>query len=553
MSRAGPRCRAATLGVLFLVSTATVRADTPAESPPGGLLGERLRAHIEFLADDLLAGRQPGTPGYDIAARYVASQFQQLGLQPAGAPGEGLAAYLQPVPLREALQVPGSARFRLHRDGDAREFVFLKEFYTGASRAWAESAVRAPLVFAGYGIQAPVLGHDDYAGLDVDGAVVVILAGQPAGFPSEEGAHFSSSQQKSRAAVAAGAVGMIQVYTPRSEARFPWSRLESIVGSPAMGWLEDDGTVHGALEELRGGALLHYTPAAALFEGAPLGLEEVLALDAEAQPVPTFSLTGEAELAQQSRHEVISSPNVAGFLPGSDPTLAQETVVYTAHLDHIGVVPGEGEGDRVNNGALDNAAGIAVMIETARRFVETEPPRRSVLFLAVTAEEKGLVGSEYFAVNPTAPAEDMVAVINLDMPVLVYDFADVIAFGADRSSLGPLVAAAASAEDTALTPDPWPEQNVFVRSDHYRFVEQGIPSVFLVTGVRSRDGDVVDPGTKFRQIHYHQPSDESTLPIDYAAAARFTRINHRIGEAVANDAARPRWNEGDFFGETFSP
>lgn len=524
-----------------------------ADEMDGGLAGERIRAHIEFLADDHLRGRQPGTPGYDIAANYVASQFRQLGLEPAGGDGD----YLQPVPLRQAWQVPDSAEFHYERDGERRAFRFVEEYFIGASRAYEESEVRAPLVFAGYGIDAPPLGHTDYADLDAEGKVVVILAGQPADFPSEEGAHFSSGREKIRAAAAAGAVGMIQVYTPRSERRFAWDRLETLVGMPSMGWLDGDGAVFGAPLQLRGGAFLHYDAAAELFEGAPASLEEVLALDEAAEPLPAFPLPGEVFLSQRSRHEVISSPNVAALLPGSDPLLADETVVYTAHLDHIGVLPGDDHEDAINNGAMDNAAGIAVMLETARRFIEKGAPRRSVLFLAVTAEEKGLVGSEYFAHHPTVAPGSMVGVVNLDMPVLVYDFADVIAFGAGHSSLGAVVEAAAASEDTALTPDPWPEQNIFVRSDHYRFVQQGIPSVFLVTGVNTRDGASTGEGMtiadKFRQEHYHQPSDESSLPIDYAAAARFTRINHRIGELIANDPERPRWNEGDFFGETFSP
>ncbi len=544
--------RAALVGAALLASIAAVASEAAAEAP-GGLSGERIRAHIEFLADDTLAGRQPGTPGYDIAANYVASQFRQLGLAPAG----GGDSYLQAVPLREAFQIPGSARLSHHREGATREFVFVEEFFTGASRAFEDSGVRAPLVFVGYGISAPALDHDDYAGIDVEGRIVVAFAGQPASFPSEEGAHFSSRTQKQRAAEAAGAVGAIQIYTPRAAQRFAWDRLESVVGAPAMGWLDAQGEVHGESEQIRGGALLHHEAADVLFEGAPLALAELIALDEAAEPLPVFALAGEAEFAQRSTHENITSPNVAALLPGADPLLGDEVVVYTAHLDHIGVLPGEGHEDAINNGALDNAAGIAVMLETARRFTEDEPPRRSVLFLAVTAEEKGLVGSEYFAHNPTVPREDLVAVVNLDMPMLLYDFADVIAFGASHSSLGEVVEVAAAAEDTALTPDPWPEQNIFVRSDHYRFVEQGIPSIFLVTGVNTRGGETVGEGMsiamKFREDHYHRPSDEPTLPIDYAAATRFVRINHGIGERIANTAARPTWHEGDFFGETFSP
>jgi Zn-dependent M28 family amino/carboxypeptidase len=233
--------------------------------------------------------------------------------------------------------------------------------------------------------------------------------------------------------------------------------------------------------------------------------------------------------------------------------LNAEFVVYTAHLDHIGELHGEAHGDAINNGALDNASGISVMLETARLFMEGPPPRRSILFLAVTAEEKGLVGSEYYALNPTVPVERMAGLVNLDMPLLLYDFGDVIAFGAEHSTLSEAVKQAAGEYGVKLTPDPFPEQNIFVRSDHYRFVQQGVPSVFLVTGTTSMDGETDTQAIfeGFLKDHYHRPSDDLNLPIDYRAAARFTRINARIGDILANSTDRPAWHEGNFFGETF--
>jgi Zn-dependent M28 family amino/carboxypeptidase len=194
------------------------------------------------------------------------------------------------------------------------------------------------------------------------------------------------------------------------------------------------------------------------------------------------------------------------------------------------------------------------MLETARLFAEGEPPRRSIMFVAVTAEEKGLVGSEYFAMNPTVSIDSIVSVVNLDMPVLLYDFGDVIAFGAEHSSMGDTVRSAAESYAIELSPDPFPEQNIFVRSDHYRFVQQGVPSVFLVTGMKSLD-DSVDTQLiyeGFLKKHYHRPSDDLKLPIHYGAAAKFTRINAKIGELIANDPIRPAWHEGDFFGRMFA-
>ncbi len=320
-----------------------------------------------------------------------------------------------------------------------------------------------------------------------------------------------------------------------------------------MGWITPGGEPHAAFPQLEIRAMVHYLAAGALFEGTAHSIETLVAIDEEGGRLPRFGLPGMISARQRSRHDLLTSPNVAGVLRGADPLLNDEYVVYMAHLDHIGELHGGGHDDAINNGALDNASGVAVLLETARMLAEGEKPRRSVLFLAVTAEEKGLVGSEYFARNPTVPVAAMVGAINLDMPLLLYDFGDVIAFGAEHSTLGESVRRAAGEFDTTLTPDPMPEENIFVRSDHYRFVQQGIPAVFLVTGPRARDGETDTQAIfkGFLKDHYHRPSDDLSLPIDYGAAARFTRINTRIGELLANDTARPEWHEGDFFGTTF--
>ena len=517
-------------------------------------LQSRLRAHIEFLADDLMLGRQPGTDGYNIAANYVASQFKQAGLQPAG----NEDSYFQQVPLKQALLVPGSAELILKHGEHSSSLVFAEQFYTSPSLAHSGSSIEAGLVFVGYGIDAPELDHRDYENIDVKGKVVVQFVGQPHDFPSEEGAHFASGMQKTLAAIRHGAVGIVIIHTPRAKQRHPWERVLSRVGTASMGWVNKDGRVYGQFDQIKGGAMIRHTAAGALFENAEHDLESLLVRDNVGEALASFELDGRIFLSQQSTHDDLMSPNVAALLPGSDPLLASEYVVYTAHLDHIGELPsGADEGaqeDLINNGALDNASGVSVMLETARLFKQGKPPRRSVLFIAVTGEEKGLVGSEYFAVNPTVPIGSIVSVVNLDMPLLLYDFADVIAFGAGHSSMGDSVREAAQSQGIELSPDPFPEQNIFVRSDHYRFVQQGVPSVFLVTGMKSLDSSVdTQPIFEgFLREHYHKPSDDLNLPISYGAAAKFTRINAKIGELIANDPIRPAWHEGDFFGRTYA-
>ncbi|TNF89322.1 MAG: M28 family peptidase [Gammaproteobacteria bacterium] len=540
-------------GLLLAVACAAASGAATASDPEqrDTRLEARLRAHIEFLASDLLRGRQPGTAGYDIAAAYVASQMAQAGLAPAGEQG----GWYQQVPLRRAYLVNESATMSARNGNQSAAFTFLEHFFTGPDVDAESSAVTAPTVFVGYGIEATELEHNDYQGLDVAGKIAVILSGMPAEFPSEEGAHFASYREKDRAAFAHGAVGVIRVHTPRRDRRVAWARYADRVGAPSMAWIGADGEPHAGAPDLQTNAILHHSAAAMLFHGAQHSLEELIALDEAGAPLPTFPLRAEVSAAQRSRHDALTSANVVGMLQGTDPRLNGEYLVYLAHLDHIGELAHAEEGaDGIHNGALDNASGISVMLETARIFAEGPGTGRSILFLAVTAEEKGLVGSEYFALNPTVPVDSMVGAVNLDMPLLLYDFGDVIAFGAEHSSLGPVVGRAAGEMGIELTPDPMPEENIFVRSDHYRFVQRGIPSVFLVTGPKARDG-VTDTGPIFQgflQKHYHKPSDDLSLPIHYGAAVRFTRINHRIGEIIANDPDRPAWVEGDFFGRTYA-
>lgn len=537
-------------GIALCFFILTVQADEGSDQQ----LQNRLRAHIEFLASDMMRGREPGSNGYNIAADYVVSQYRQMGLLPAGDDG----TYFQQVPLRQALLVPGSAELTIFNGEKSNQLVFVEQFFMGPSLVHTSADLEAGLVFVGYGIEAPELDHRDYAEIDAQGKFVVFFAGQPSDFPSEQGAHFASGNEKTKAAVRNGAAGIIVIHTPRAAKRSHWDRVKSRLGKPAMGWINSNGAVQGQFEQIQAKGMLSHTAAAIFFENAAIDLNTLIELDEAGEELVSFDLEGTVTMRQRSVHKDLYSPNVAAVVPGADPLLADEYVLYTAHLDHLGELHPDGiepgQKDLVNNGALDNASGVSVMLETARLFTEGNPPKRSILFVAVTAEEKGLVGSEYFAVNPTVPVDAIVSEINLDMPLLLYDFGDVIAFGAERSSLGDTVRGAAQSYGIELTPDPFPEQNIFVRSDHYRFVQQGIPSVFLVTGQRSLDGTV---NTKeifeaFLQQHYHKPSDDLNLPIHYGAAARFTRINAKIGEMISEERSRPSWHEGDFFGRTYA-
>jgi Zn-dependent M28 family amino/carboxypeptidase len=292
-----------------------------------------------------------------------------------------------------------------------------------------------------------------------------------------------------------------------------------------------------------------------VFAGAPRTLDAVLKEADKAGGKPKgFPLKTTARIQGESTASRITSPNVIAVLPGSDPALANEYVVLSAHLDHIGLAstkPGEpADKDRINNGALDNAAGIATMLEVARAMAEApDKPRRSIIFLASTGEEKGLIGADYYAQHPTVPAKAIVGNVDLDMPLLLYPFTDVIAFGADHSSLGPIVAAAVKPMGVKLSPDPMPQEGIFVRSDHYMFVRRGVPAVFLATGFAN--GGEKAWGA-FLSGAYHHPDDDMKQKIDWQAGARFAEANYRITRAMADADTPPLWNQGDFFGDTFA-
>ncbi len=540
-----PTAVAAALMLTALAATFSTQAATPAGQADPAIF----KAHMGFLADDLLEGRETGTRAYDIAARYVAAQFAQYGAAPKGDNG----SYLQAVPFKSGRIVPGSSVMEIVRKGGTEALVDLQDFAQGPSLSAAATDVTAPLVFVGYGITAPGFKHDDYAGMDVKGKIVVVLSGKPSTFPTEEGAHYGSNQLKRELAAQHGAVGIIALQTPRGEKAFPFAYVKQYANSLSMDWANAQG--HGAHDTpgIQGGAFLSMAAAAKLFSEVDTKVEAIYAAAEANQPLPRLDLKLSARLARKSTLGDVKSSNVAAFIEGSDPQLKNEYVLFSAHLDHLGTKP-EKKGDNIYNGAMDNAAGVAALLEMARLTAQMPvKPKRSLLFVAVTGEEKGLLGSDFYAHNPTVPLASIVANVNLDMPVLTYDFSSVIAFGADHSTLKAATTNAAARNKLTLVPDPWPDQGLFTRSDHYSFVRQGVPAISLATGTTSftageDGGKVFDT---FLHTHYHQPSDDMNLPINWTAATRFAQVNFDLGVEIANSPARVSWNKGDFFGDLF--
>ena len=507
-----------------------------------------IRAHMTFLASDLLQGREAGSVGFDIAANYVASQFAQLGLKPMG--GDG--SYFQKVPL-VASRLTEEGRFVVRgADGVAVPMVFGQDVTAlSAPGAPAERRVAAPMVFVGYGIVAPERGRDDYKGLDVKGKVVVVLTGAPSSYQTEERAYYGNRDTKRAAAAAHGAIALLSLRTPEDETRQPFAAIQRGWQGWSMTWRTPDGAPYAVAPLTVGLGLVSVQGAEKLFAGAPKTFAEVAAEAGKPKgSPPRFALATSIEVTLKAETRQIESVNVAGMIEGSDPRLKDEVVVLSAHLDHIGIGPPVA-GDAINNGALDNAAGVATTLEVARAFQQAgQRPRRSILFLTVTGEEKGLLGAQYFARNPTVGLGSMVANVDLDMPILFYDFTDVIAFGSDRSGIGPAVQRAAGRMGVALSPDPLPEEGLFTRSDHFRFVEVGVPAVFLMTGFQN-GGEAKFRG--FLNGCYHHPCDDLSQPIDYAVGAKFARLNYEITRELADGETRPKWVKGDFFGTKFAP
>jgi hypothetical protein len=523
--------------------------DEPVTSgdPLDGITKDRIYTHLAYLADDVLEGRLTGEPGFDMAAKYVSERFAEIGLEPGGDEG-----WYQQVPFQSYRVDTESVSMIVHRDSGDSELRYRDDYTMGADMVRSENSVRGELVYIGRAVHAPDYGYSDYGDIDVAGKILVGYSGGPDIIPGDERSFYSSSRTKYEEMIARGAVGYIGLRSRQSQANSPWERSKKAAGKKAsMTWIDLSGAPDGYYPELRGKASLSPAAATALLGGTPISFEETL--DAiEASTVASVPLGIEVTLARKSTHKQFSSPNVIGVIRGTDPELADEYIVYTAHLDHVGVGV-EVDGDDIYNGMYDNAMGTAIMIETARALA-AKPPRRSIMFIALVGEERGLLGSDYFAHYPTVPVDSIVANVNIDMPLFLYPLADIVAFGAEHSSLGAVADAAATAEGFVLTPDPIPEEGLFRRSDQYSFVRKGIPAIYLDPGFTSSDPDIDSEAlrTDHRHSHYHRPSDDLSRPIDWDSAVRFTRANARIGSAIANDDARPTWNEGDFFGDKFA-
>ncbi len=508
-----------------------------------------------FLSSDLLEGRATGTRAHEIAALWVATQMQAIGLEPAA--GEG--RWEQPVPLRAWRVDPEAAGLVVH--GPAQPPLRLardQDFVSLSDGDHAEVEMDGALAFVGYGISAPEYGYDDMKGVDLTGKIAVVLWGAPSSdrpnfFPPAPRAVYADRNGKMRRLAARGAAGVILVYTPEAEESLAWADFVRNARMEGMGWVEGarlgdgvDGLSARAVVSVRGLEKL------AVAAGVPGGAAGILE-KAEANRLVAQDWPVKVKLRSVAETRAARSANVLGILRGSDPALARETVVFTAHLDHLGI--GEPvEGDAVYNGAADNAVGVAVLLEVARAFAAMpRRPARSVLFAVVTGEEKGLVGSSFLATHPVVDPQGIVAAINVDAAPTAFPFDAAVARGAEHSTLGNPVRRAAHALGVDIVPDHAPRASAFVRSDQFSFVRQGVPSICVAPGRRpGMDEAEQERRSAWSRARYHTPRDEWDPAWLWEDTARFARLQFLLVLAVADDAARPAWNEGDFF-EQFVP
>ena len=485
--------------------------------------------HVQFLADDKLEGRNTGSEGHRQAAAYVAEQFERLGLIAAGTQG-----YTQPVKFQTRQIDEPNSSLALVRQGQTLPIELGKQAYFGLRTSPAPT-VKAAMVFVGYGLRVPEMKYDDLKGLKLRGKVVVMLSGAPKGWPGPLSAHVQSGDVRWEPLRKLGAIGLITI--PRVQT-VPWPRASAARLQASMTAIADEAGQQISLT-------FNPDQAEILFLGSGHTAKELLALAAAEQPLPKFELQGELAATISVKRGELDSPNVVAKLLGSHPKLKNEFIVISAHLDHLGKTTSFAD-DGIFNGALDNASGIAAMLEVARQLKSGKPLDRSVLFVAVTGEEKGLQGSRYFAQNPTVPAKQIVADCNMDMFMPLHPLKFLTLLGIDESTLGDTARLVAKEFDLPILPDPIPEQRRFIRSDQYSFIRAGIPSLAFKFGYEKGSPEE-NLQSEWLKTRYHAVSDDLQQPIDIPAAGRFTEYLTALVTRVANQPLRPTWKSDSFF------
>lgn len=492
---------------------------------------------MAFLASDRLEGRGTGTRGYQLAAQYVARQFQSLGLERAFAD-----TYFQPVALRHTEAI-GSQSFLLVRSGDhTRRFRFGADFVSNGDLHRRLVSLEAPVVFVGDGVSAPAIGYDDYATVDVRGKIAAIVLRAIPRLSPTQSAYFGNLDRRVEAAIAHGAIGFLYLSADNT---FPWERN---LQSATRGLTSAVASSGAPLEPSKplAVAVLRYEASQELLALGSQNLDDLLARHRD-EPVPAVALPVTMAVHVESRHARLSSPNVGGVFRGSDPILRREFVVVAAHLDHLGRGPSVA-GDDIYNGAIDNASGVAALLAMAEAAVTRgNRPRRSMLFLATTGEEMptGMLGAKFFVAAPSVPVKDIVAVINSDGPTLMLSpVARINVQGGDDSTLGLVSSAVAQRMGVALR-----LTGSRTVGDQMPFIMRGVPAVWpLADAAIQPDADAAVQERRWMAEVYHSTKDDLNRTFDFGAAVIMAQFNLMVARTVADEEARPRWHPGNLFG-----
>jgi len=523
--------------IIMLTCALVAGAQAQQQTPTLHFDGNSWWAHVKVLADDNMEGRETGSEGLRKAEAYAADQLGKAGLLPAGTKG-----FYQPVKFVQRLIDEKNSSAALIRDGKAEPLILGEDAYFGTRVEGSDGEIAAPLIFVGNGLKVPEKNYDDLASLDLRGKIVVYLAGSPSEIPGALAAHFGSLAERWKTLRAAGALGTIVIPNPASM-DIPWSRMSLNRAHPSMDLADSEFNEISGLQ-----ISLTFNPANAekLFAGSGHTFAEIAALGKDRKILPHFPLAVSLKARAVIQKTQLESANLVGKLTGTDPVLKTEFVVLSAHIDHIGV--GEPiHGDRIYNGAMDDGSGTALLLDMAENLkAHPEKLRRSILFVIVTAEEKGLLGSKYFAAHPTVDAKSIVADINTDMFLPILPPKVLRTQGLADSDLGDRAAAIAQTFGVRAISDPEPQRNLFVRSDQYNFIRHGIPSIIM--------DYTADPGTPEAKVfkdwltqRYHAPSDDINQPVDLHAAAVYEEIIRQLMIQVANADARPAWKPDSFF------
>jgi len=521
--------------ILFLVLASSSAAQQT--SPASHFDGNSWWSHVKFLADDSLEGRDTGSEGLRKAQGYAVEQLQKAGLAPAGVNG-----FYQPVRFNQYEVDESKSSLALVTGGQSKSLSFADDAYINTRATRASATLTAPLVFVGYGLQIPEKNLDELAGIDLKGKIVVYLAGSPSDIPTALASHYQTAGERWKSLRAAGAIGTITIFNPASM-DIPWSRISVNRNHASMDLADAE------FNETPGQQIgVTFNPASAeqLFSGSGHTFAEITALGKDRKPLPHFALGTSLKANAVIQTKTLESSNVVAKFTGSDPVLKNEFVVLSAHIDHVGI-GAPINGDRIYNGAMDNGSGSALVMDIAASLkAHPEKLQRSILFLLVTAEEKGLLGSKYFAAHPTVASKSIIADVNVDMFLPIVPMKILKIGGLEESDLGTRAAAIAQSMGIKPIADPEPLRNTFIRSDQYNFIRHGVPAVKCDVGF--------ELGTPEQKIfkdwltnRYHAPSDDANQPVDLRAAASYEEFTRRLLLETANTPARPRWKPDSFF------